>query len=64
VAVVYHRRADLDAAARILREGRVVLEYSMGGVWLARLVALPHPATVGPAPDRADPTPRRAGAND
>jgi hypothetical protein len=43
-AVVYHRRADLADAERILERGRVVMEYEMQGVWLARLVALPAPS--------------------
>ena len=37
-AVIYHRRADSEAAGRILAHGRVVGEYSIQGVWLARLV--------------------------
>jgi len=43
VAAVYHRRADLQAVAWVLREGRVVGEYSKQGAWLARLVSLPQP---------------------
>jgi len=43
VAVVYHRRADPEAAAWVLREGRVVSEYSIQGVWLSRMVALTQP---------------------
>jgi hypothetical protein len=37
-AVVYHRRADSDAVDRILAHGRVVDEFTIRGVWLARLV--------------------------
>jgi hypothetical protein len=37
-AVVYHRRADSEGATRVLEHGRVVGEYSVEGVWLARLV--------------------------
>jgi hypothetical protein len=37
-AVVYHRRADSEGAARVLAHGHVVDEWSVEGVWLARLV--------------------------
>lgn len=39
-AVVYHRRADLADVERMLKRGRVVMEYEKQGVWLARLVEL------------------------
>ena len=39
-AVIYHRRADLAGAKRLLEGGKVVQEYSQQGVWLARLVEL------------------------
>lgn len=47
-AVVYHRRADLSEVERILKQGRVVMEYGNQGVWLARLVELSAPLD-GPA---------------
>ncbi len=45
-AVIYHRRADLAEAASWLERGRVVIESTRQGVWLARLIELPpstHP---------------------
>ena len=44
LAVVYHRKADLDRVEPLLRDGVVVAEYRHQGVWLARLVQLPAPA--------------------
>lgn len=41
--VVYHRRANLEVIKWALAEGRAVTEYTKQGVWLARLVELPHP---------------------
>ncbi len=49
-AIVYRRRADLEGVEPLLREGGVVMEYAMQGVWLARLIALPAPLD---APDGA-----------
>jgi hypothetical protein len=43
VAVIYHRRADLEVIRGPLAEGRVIAEYTKQGVWLARLVELPRP---------------------
>jgi hypothetical protein len=37
-AVVFHRRADLPDAVGILEHGRVVNEYKIRGVWVARLI--------------------------
>jgi len=45
-AVVYHRRADLPSIECLLKQGRVVSEYEMQGVWLARLLELPTPLDV------------------
>jgi len=45
-AVVYHRRADLGSIECLLERGRVVSEYEMQGVWLARLLELPAPLDV------------------
>lgn len=39
-AIVYHRKADLGHPGEPWRNGRVVKGYSLGGVWLARLIAL------------------------
>jgi len=47
VAVVYHRRADPEPVAWVLREGQVVSEYSIQGVWLSRVVALPNKKGTG-----------------
>jgi len=43
IAVIYHRRADLDVIQGALADGRVVAEYTKQGVWLARLVEIPRP---------------------
>ena len=42
-AVIYHRRADLTDPR--LMGGRVVKEYCIQGVWLARLIDLAPPST-------------------
>jgi 4-amino-4-deoxy-L-arabinose transferase-like glycosyltransferase len=48
-AVVYRRRADFDQVQWLLDHGRVVEEYCLQGVWLARLVEIETPLDV-PAP--------------
>ncbi len=45
-AVVYHRRADLSSIECLLEQGRVVSEYEIQGVWLARLLELAPPLDV------------------
>ncbi|MCS7238393.1 MAG: hypothetical protein NZ899_08990 [Thermoguttaceae bacterium] len=45
VAILYHRRADWHAVPEFLKEGRVVYEFSLQGVWLARVVALADDST-------------------
>lgn len=41
--IVYHRKADLAVVEPLLAKGTVVAEYSLRGVWLARLLKLPEP---------------------
>lgn len=41
--IVYHRKADLAAVEPLLVNAPVVAEYSLRGVWLARLLKLPNP---------------------
>jgi 4-amino-4-deoxy-L-arabinose transferase-like glycosyltransferase len=41
VAVLYHRRADLNALPAVIHQAPVLYEYSLRGVWLARVVRLP-----------------------
>jgi len=43
--VIYHRRADLDQIPEPVRQRPVVSELACQGVWLARLIQLPAPAT-------------------
>jgi len=70
VAVLYHRRANLESVEPILRGGRVVDEYTMQGVWLARLVELPadwsirYSQSEGAAGRAAERPPRRAESSD
>lgn len=59
MAVIYHRRADLEDARWVLQEGRVLREYQKQGVWLARLVAVSGPLGAAcpssPAPAASNP---------
>jgi 4-amino-4-deoxy-L-arabinose transferase-like glycosyltransferase len=48
VAVIYHRRADLEVIQGPLAEGLVIAEYTKQGVWLARLIEIPRPARRDP----------------
>ncbi|MCS7306310.1 MAG: hypothetical protein NZ602_14530 [Thermoguttaceae bacterium] len=41
--IVYHRKADLAVVEPLLAKATVVAEYSLQGVWLARLLKLPDP---------------------
>ena len=42
-ALVYRRQADLAALDWLLRDGQVVAEHGMQGVWTARLMRIPAP---------------------
>ncbi|MHC4179245.1 MAG: hypothetical protein ACYSWU_17165, partial [Planctomycetota bacterium] len=50
-AVIYHRRANLDVIWGSFPGSRVVDQYTIQGVWLARLIELP-----GPFGDRESPS--------
>ncbi len=41
LAILYHRRAELEALPAWLRDAPIVYEYSLRGIWLARVVLLP-----------------------
>ena len=41
-AVFYNRKADLAAIPEAMRSGKVMYEYRIQGVWLARVVELPN----------------------
>ena len=42
-AVLYNRKADLAAIPEAMMSGKVVCEYQIQGVWLAKVVELPDP---------------------
>ncbi len=50
VAVIYHRRADLASVGWLLREGEVVEQRTLQGVWLVRLVEMPSRQLSGGGP--------------
>ena len=52
-AVFYNRKADLAAIPEAMRSGKVVYEYLIQGIWLARVVELPN-QTGAPYPVTVD----------
>ncbi|MHB1034649.1 MAG: ArnT family glycosyltransferase [Pirellulales bacterium] len=40
-AIVYHRKADLAQVRRVVQDGKMIAEYQLQGVWLARLYEMP-----------------------